>query len=215
MADLTVIVCVAFDHRSPTEGLREFKDCIFRCPFIESAMEVSGTFDLIVQARLASLEEYTEQMERIADQLRVFVSRIESNFVGRKVDCRYSNGTSLWLPVPNGRKQVSTNLIDKIEANGDYINVHIGEWTCMVHETMGRMVEQLDPEQFIQLHRSSLVRVGFIERVLHQDRRWIARLRDGALQRVAKSRVPELIRLMSNNPPKSRADSAKQLELSD
>lgn len=199
MHDLTVIVCLAFDHRASVEGLRSFKSCIFQCPFVETAMEVSGTFDLIVQARLTSFEQYTQEMERILPELREFTTKVEANFVGRKVDRRQSNGKALWLPVPNGRKQVSTNLIDKIVANGDYMKVHIGDWSCLVHETIKKLCEELDSDQFIQLHRSVVVRSDFIERLLHQDRKWIAKLRDGTQQRVAKSHVPDLLRLMGSD----------------
>lgn len=199
MHELTVIVCMAFDHRASVDGLREFKSCIFHCPAVETAMEVSGTYDLIVQARLASLEDYTDEMERLSPQLREFTTRVEANFVGRKLDRRHSNGKALWLPVPNGRKRVSANLVDKIVAHGDYMKVHVGDWNCMVHDTIKRLCEELDSELFIQLHRSVVVRSDFIERLLHQNRRWIAKLRDGTQQRVAKSHVAEVLRLMGND----------------
>lgn len=196
MHDLTVIVCLAFDRKADVEGLRQFKTCIFQCPFVETAMEVSGTYDLIVQARLSSFEQYTDEMERILPQLREFTTKVEANFVGRKVDRRHSNGKALWLPVPDGRKRVSANLVDKIVAHGDYMKVHVGDWNCMVHDTIKRLCEELDSEMFIQLHRSVVVRCDFIERLLHQNRRWIAKLRDGTQQRVAKSHVPDVLRLM-------------------
>ena len=199
MHDLTVIVCLAFNRRASPDGLRRFKSCIFQCPFVETAMEVAGTYDLIVQARLSSLESYTEEMERISPQLHEFTTKVEANFVGRKIDRRHSNGKALWLPVPNGRKRVSANLVDKIVAHGDYMKIHVGDWSCMVHDTIKRLCEELDSEQFIQLHRSVVVRSDFIERLLHQNRRWIAKLRDGSQQRVAKSHVPEVLRLMGSD----------------
>jgi len=199
MHELSVIVCLAFDHRASVEGLREFKSCIFQCSFVETAMEVTGTYDLIVQARLSSFEEYTAEMERISPQLQQFTTRVAANFVGRKVDRRHSNGKALWLPVPNGRKRVSANLVDKIVAQGDYMKVHVGDWSCMLHDTIKRLCEELDPEHFIQLHRSVVVRCDFIERLIHQNRRWVAKLRDGSQQRVAKSHVPDVLRLMGTD----------------
>ena len=218
MQDLTVVVCLAFDRRADVDGLRQFKACIFQCPFVETAMEVSGTYDLIVEARLSSFEQYTDQMERILPQLREFTTRVEANFVGRKVDGRHSNGKALWLPVPNGRKRVSANLVDKIVAQGDYMKVHVGDWSCLVHDTIKRLSEELDPEQFIQLHRSVVVRCDFIERLIHQDRRWIAKLRDGTQQRVAKSHVADVLSLMGTDsatpgaasPIKEQADENQQ-----
>ena len=84
------------------------------------------------------------------------------------------------------------------------MKVHIGDWTCLVHETIKKLCEELDSDQFIQLHRSVVVRSDFIERLLHQDRRWIAKLRDGTQQRVAKSHVPDLLRLMGSDSTNAR-----------
>ncbi len=206
MHDLTVIVCLAFDRKASVEGLRDFKTCIFQCEFVETAMEVSGTYDLIVQARLSSFEQYTEEMERISPHLQKFTTRVDANFVGRKLDRRHSNGRALWLPVPDGRKRVSANLIDKIVAQGDYMEVHVGDWSCLVHDTIKHLCEDLDSEQFIQLHRSVVVRCDFIERLLHQNRRWIAKLRDGSQQRVAKSHVADVLRLMGSDSPTNGGD---------
>ena len=206
MHDLTVIVCLAFDRKASVEALREFKACIFQCQFVETAMEVSGSYDLIVQARLTSFEQYTAEIDRISGALQKFATRVEANFVGRKIDRRHSNGKVLWLPVPDGRKRVSANLVDKIVAQGDYMEVHVGDWSCLVHDTIKHLCEDLDSEQFIQLHRSVVVRCDFIERLLHQNRRWIAKLRDGTQQRVAKSHVPDVLRLMGSDWPTNGGD---------
>jgi len=64
MAELNVVVCVAFDHRADAEGLSRFKKCICNCDFVDVAMEVSGTFDMIVQGKIATLENYTAEMDR-------------------------------------------------------------------------------------------------------------------------------------------------------
>lgn len=201
MPDLTVILCAGFDHRSPTDGLRKFKECIYSCPCVETALEVSGTFDLIVQARFESLADYSTQMDRIAGQLRMFVTRIEANFVGRNIDRRQPTGEALWLPCEGGRKRVPIDAIDKVEAHGDYMKVYVGDWSCMVHDTIHHLVEQLDPKQFIQLHRSIVVRIEFIERMLHQNRRWTTRLRDQTLHRVARSHVPDILRVFASDSP--------------
>jgi len=75
----------------------------------------------------------------------------------------------------------------------------VGDWSCMLHDTIKRLCEELDSEQFIQLHRSVVVRCDFIERLIHQDRKWIAKLRDGTQQRVAKSHVADVLRLMGSD----------------
>ena len=134
MTDLTVVVCVAFDRRAPVDGLRAFKKCVLACEYVESALEVSGSFDLIVEGKISSLAEFTEQMERIAPQISMFVSRMETNFVARKVE-RYGVDQMMWLPCKDGRRKVAVSTIDKIKAEGDYMRIFVGDWDCLLHDT--------------------------------------------------------------------------------
>lgn len=207
MPDLAVVVCVAFDHRASFAGLKSFKDCICACPFVEAVLEVSGTFDLIVHARLSSLQDYTEQMERIAPQLAEFAQRVESNFVGRKVE-RTEKECALWVPCREGLRRIDAGMINKIVAEGDYMRLCMDDSECLVHDTIRHLITQLDEGQFIQLHRSMIARVDYIDRLLHKERRWIARLRDGTEQSVAKSRVADILRKLSSDSSKVNALSS-------
>jgi hypothetical protein len=209
MSDLAAIVCIAFDHRAPTEGLQQFKKCICSCKFVETAMEVSGTFDLIVQGRCSSLTEYNENMDRIRPQLAMFVKRIETNFIGKRIErATADNDNCLWLPCHGGRRRVEAHLIDKVIAEGDYMRVHLTDWNCLVHHTMTKIKEQLG-EEFISLHRSCLVRITFIDRLVTEDRRWKARLKDGTHVCVAKSHVNEVLRLIQGDSSKRGVRKSK------
>lgn len=208
MSDLTVVVCVAFDHRADTQGLTRFKQCVCQCPFVDIAMEVSGTFDMIVQGHVESLAEYTEQMNRIRPQLAQYVVRIETNFVGSKVEREPENERFLWLPCEGGRRRVDIGRIDKIVAEGDYMRLFIGDWQCLFHATARSLLAQLD-HRFIQLHRSSIVRVNFIDRMTHEGRRWIARLRDGSRQAVAKSHIANVLDVIQRHSAKPQRHSSK------
>jgi DNA-binding Lrp family transcriptional regulator len=217
MARLNVVVCLAFDHRAPVEGLVKFKECILRCPFVETALEVTGTFDLIVQGSCDSLTDYTENMRLIGPQLAKYVSRIDTNFISKKVERSTSEDkeSALWLPCDGGRRRVEARLVDKVVAEGDYMRVHVGDWNCLVHLTMQRLCQKLGGSSFIKLHRSWLVRIGFIERVVHDEHRWLARLRDGTNVPVAKSHVHDLLQLMtaeSSKPEVTSTKSGKQTE---
>jgi DNA-binding LytR/AlgR family response regulator len=200
MSDISVIVCLAFDHRAPADGLQKFKNCIEACPFVERAAEVCGTFDLIVEGHCASLAEYTENVERLRESLATFVTRFETSFVSRSVERTPASkcpSVALWLPCKEGRRRVESCSIDKIVAEGDYMRVHVADWSCLVHETMERLSSQLAGCGFIKLHRSWLVRIGFIDRLVHGERRWEAHLRDGTHVSIAKSHLRAVLNLAS------------------
>lgn len=208
MTDLNVVVCVAFDHRAPPSRLRQFKDCVMACPKVVSVLEVSGTFDLIVHAEFASLAAYNEQMEELREDLATLVTRIEANFVARNIR-RDEPKCTLWIPCHGGRRRIEASMIDKIIAEGDYMRVHVGDWNSLLHDTIRHLSSKLDPEHFIRLHRSVIVRVDFIDRLLHQGSRWVARLKDGTHQRVAKSHVSDILKLMTIDSSKPEMLSAK------
>ena len=215
MTDLSVIVCIAFDHLASAEGLARFKQCIFSCPFVDSALEVSGTYDLIVQGSCSSHAEYMEHMTLIRPQVAEFASRIETNFISLNVPCRPvpEEGGWLWLPCEGGSKRVDAHLIDKIAAEGDYMRVYVGDWSCLIHQTMHSLYAKLGTTSFIKLHRSSLVRIEFIERLVNVERRWEARLRDGTHVSVAKSHVQDVLRMIGGESSKGRVGLPKERSL--
>lgn len=172
-------------------------------------MEVCGTYDLIIQGRCQDVAEYTLGMERLRKPLSQFVTRIETSFVGRMMDRPvFDDSAALWLPCKEGRRRVPYSQIDKIVAEGDYMRVHVGDWSCLFHDTMNHLAAEMVGAGFVQLHRSWLVRITFIEKLVHEERRWTARLIDSTEVSVAKSHTPDVLRIMSGESSKARGRSA-------
>jgi two-component system, LytTR family, response regulator len=57
---------------------------------------------------------------------------------------------------------VRCDAIDWIEATGDYIGLHVGEKTHLLHQTMNEMEARLDSRAFARVHRSAIVQVDRI-----------------------------------------------------
>ncbi len=83
--------------------------------------------------------------------------------------------------------------IDWIESAANYVSLHVGKESYLVRETLQSLEGRLDPDQFIRIHRSTIVnldRVQEIEPYFHGD--YIVRLRDGhrlTLSRTYRERV--------------------------
>jgi two-component system LytT family response regulator len=58
---------------------------------------------------------------------------------------------------------VRTLDIDWCEAAGNYVRLHVGAQTHLVRGTMGYIEAQLDPKQFVRVHRSTIVNVDRIQ----------------------------------------------------
>jgi two-component system LytT family response regulator len=58
---------------------------------------------------------------------------------------------------------VRTLEIDWCEAAGNYVRLHVGPQTHLVRGTMGYIEAQLDPKQFVRVHRSTIINVDRIQ----------------------------------------------------
>jgi two-component system, LytTR family, response regulator len=93
---------------------------------------------------------------------------------------------------------VQVDEIDRIEAAGNYVEVHARGKTHLLRESLASFIAQLDPNEFLRVHRSHVVRVGFIAELrpmFHGDYELV--LKNGTtlpLTRRYKALLPEAIR---------------------
>ena len=52
---------------------------------------------------------------------------------------------------------VNVDEIDWIEAAGDYVSLHVGRNSHLLHETMTGLENKLNPQKFLRIHRSTIV----------------------------------------------------------
>jgi len=53
--------------------------------------------------------------------------------------------------------------IDWIESEGNYVRLHVGKETHLLRETLNQMEERLDSDQFLRIHRSTIVSLDRIK----------------------------------------------------
>jgi two-component system response regulator AlgR len=77
--------------------------------------------------------------------------------------------------------------IDRVSAERDYMRLHVGTRSWLIHHSMAALEDGLDPDLFVRLHRSAIVRRDFISGFQRNaSGRWIARLADGSEQPVGR-----------------------------
>ena len=78
--------------------------------------------------------------------------------------------------------------INWIQAEGDYVRVHVTGRGYLVRETMGAMEGRLDPTRFVRVHRSAIVNASRIRELAPQaNREFTVVLRDGARLKSSRS----------------------------
>jgi DNA-binding LytR/AlgR family response regulator len=81
--------------------------------------------------------------------------------------------------------------IDRIEAEGDYVRVHVGEAQHLIKDTISALELRLDPEMFLRVHRSAIVNVARVKSVRRRLPRGLYLvLEGGATLRVGPSYSP-------------------------
>ena len=58
---------------------------------------------------------------------------------------------------------VRTADLDWCEASGNYVRMHVAQQEYLVRDTMAHLESQLDPQQFMRIHRSTIVNVDRIQ----------------------------------------------------
>jgi two-component system LytT family response regulator len=90
---------------------------------------------------------------------------------------------------------VPVDQIDYITASGPYAELHTGDRTHLIRETMQTLEERLDPRQFIRIHRSAIVKLALVETLLKgAGGDYEVQLKGGRRLPVSRSRREELER---------------------
>lgn len=108
--------------------------------------------------------------------------------------------TEFWVPHGPEVIRVAVSDIDLIEAERDYMRLHVGARSFLLHETIAGLERRLDPETFLRLHRSSIVPRDRITGLRHDGAgNWQALLRDGRAVRIGRTYLARARSLVNGN----------------
>jgi len=88
--------------------------------------------------------------------------------------------------------------IEWVEAEKDYVRLHVGKETHLVRETMNEIEKKLESERFVRVHRSTIVNLDYVKEMKPlPSGEYDISLRDGTplrLSRGYRARLMELLR---------------------
>ncbi|MEW4467707.1 LytTR family DNA-binding domain-containing protein [Parasphingorhabdus sp. JC815] len=110
-----------------------------------------------------------------------------------------------WVPYKSELRRIAAAEINRIEAERDYMRLHVagdpqrehsGGSSYLLHQTITGLAERLNPEHFIRLHRSHLVRRDWIKGLRHDGGGiWVACLKCGTEIRIGRTHLAEAKKL--------------------
>jgi two-component system, LytTR family, response regulator len=64
---------------------------------------------------------------------------------------------------------VPVSQVDYVTASGQYVEIHAGTHRYIIRESLQHLEERLDPEHFIRVHRSAIVRLSLVDTLLRSE----------------------------------------------
>ncbi|MBI5471240.1 MAG: response regulator transcription factor [Ignavibacteriae bacterium] len=139
---------------------------IFVTAFDEHALRAFEIHALDYLLKPLDPDRFAEALQRAKNQLKLKQSSTLSGKLLKLIES---------LPAPRPALQriavkvtgkvffVNTYDIDWVQANGDYVVLHTQGKKHLVREKIGDLQQKLDPQQFVRIHRSSIVNIDRIK----------------------------------------------------
>jgi len=191
--ELRIILCLEFEQHAPPTEVSALKAALIDSPNTLHSVESTGDFDFLLEVAPPDMAWWNKWLKTLASPIAKLVARCETSFVCKRFVRREKGERPLWVPTAGGLMRIEQSAIDKIVANGDYVQIVSNGQQWLLHATMHALRGMLRSRQFVQLHRSMIVRCGFIDRLSHAGRQWIAHLDDGTSERIARTHVAEVL----------------------
>jgi two-component system, LytTR family, response regulator AlgR len=130
------------------------------------------------------------------ERLERAVDRVLSRRGAQKAGEREGGGRWLrefWVPHRSELLRIDANQVERIDAERDYVRLHVGQGdgdgrSYLLLQTIAGLEAKLDPEQFIRIHRSTILRRDQIRGLRHEGLGvWSAELANGEALRIGRT----------------------------
>lgn len=103
-----------------------------------------------------------------------------------------------WVQNRGEMLRVDAAQVDLIEAERDYMRLHVGARSWLIHQTIKSLEARMNPDQFLRIHRSKMVRRdGIVGLKHHGDGAWSVDLGDGGVHRIGRTYLHDVKAIMN------------------
>lgn len=163
-----IVFVTAFDHFAVKAFAVSVVDYLLK------PVECSRLIEALERARIR--RELRDAHARV-QELREIIDNLRTD---RRGDARKRYETELWIREGDARVRVPVEMIERLEADGDYVRLHVGQRVRLMRARLGDLADRLDPARFVRVHRSEIVRHDLISAIRrHESGRTFAVLSGG------------------------------------
>src|SRR5918995_2418820 len=153
-----IVFVTAFDHFAVKAFAVSVVDYLLK------PVERSRLLESLERARVR--RELRDAQARV-QELREIVESLRAERHGGGAQKKYE--TELWIREGDARVPVPVEMIERLEADGDYVKLHVGQRVRLMRARLGDLADRLDPAQFVRIHRSEIVRHDLIAAIRRHD----------------------------------------------
>lgn len=140
-----------------------------------------------------SLDRLTRAIGRVRERLAADDGAVSAQKGGADDD-KWTR--EFWVPHRSELKRIGASQIDRVEAERDYMRLHVGPRSYLLHETIKTLEERLNPAQFMRTHRSHIIRKDFIKGLRHEGGGvWLTVLNDDMELRIGRTYLTQVKQL--------------------
>jgi two-component system, LytTR family, response regulator len=113
-------------------------------------------------------ERFATALQRACERIRQQqLGDVDRRLIALLKEARGDRGYLQRLVVPSGHRSlfIRTEQIDWIEAERNYVRLHVGGRGYLLRENLSRIASALDPAKFCRIHRSTIVNIDRIHAV--------------------------------------------------
>ncbi|MDK2761000.1 MAG: response regulator transcription factor [Sphingopyxis sp.] len=132
------------------------------------------------------------------DRLNRALSRVREWHATERAPSRKGKWINeFWVQNRGEMLRIDAGQVDLIEAERDYMRLHVGGRSWLIHQTIKLLEARMNPEQFMRIHRSKMVRRGGIVGLKHHgDGAWSVDLGDGGVHRIGRTYLHDVKAIM-------------------
>ncbi len=186
-------------------GVTRMPHVIFVTAYDEHALRAFEVSALDYLLKPVDGERFFEALERARDRIRgknleAISEQLQKMMTALRVERKYLERLSIKSGKSSGRIIfLGVDEIDWIEAADNYVQIHAGRESHLLHATMNSLENRLDSNQFLRIHRSTIVNIKRIKELhpmFHGEYRII--LIDGTQLTSGRSYRENLQKLLDN-----------------
>ncbi|MFC3101010.1 LytTR family DNA-binding domain-containing protein [Altererythrobacter lauratis] len=149
---------------------------------------VTAHEDFAVEAFDLDAVDYVLKPVGVERLERAIARALERRSARRAIPAPTAWQTEFWVPHRSELLRIDAGDVHRIDAERDYVRLHVGNSSYLLLQTIAGLEARLDPERFIRIHRSTILRRDMIRSLRHEGLGvWCVELPDGDALRIGRT----------------------------